>query len=168
MAKDYNITRSAGTCLACGRDFQPGDEFVATVREGEEELLREDFCPPCWDGRGDDKTGELLGHWRAAVPKPEEKKRRFVDDELIIGFFERLEGADEPAKVNFRFVLALVLMRKKLLIYERSAANADGLDVWTMRFKGGSETSEVVDPKMDEQKIAEISGQLGQVLEGEL
>ena len=34
---------------------------------------------------------------------------QFVSNEVLVEFFTRLAGADEPAKINFRFVLALML-----------------------------------------------------------
>ena len=98
----------------------------------------------------------------------EEKKKLFVDDELLINFFERLEGAEGDLKLSFRFVLALVLMRKKLLIYDRMDRGEDGTETWEMHLKGNPRTHRVIDPRMDEEKIAEVSTQLGQILEGEL
>ena len=67
-----------------------------------------------------------------------------------------------------RFVLALLLMRKKLLVYDRSCTGEDGAEVWTMHFKGSDQTYQVTDPHMDEEKISQVSQQLGQILEGEL
>jgi hypothetical protein len=175
MAKEYNITRTAGRCRACGRRMQPAEEFVATLRQADEdpqqEFLREDFCASCWDAAGDESrsAGGILGTWRSRVPSPKEKRRKtFVDDELLTDFFRQLEGASEPARLQLRFVLALILMRKKLLVYDSSDRAPEGHDVWTMHFKGERDTCKVVDPDMDEEKIAEVSRHLGDVLEGEL
>ena len=169
MAKEYNISKTAGQCVVCQRALEPGEEFVAAVREAGEELLREDYCPTCWDAKGDaEDEPDVLGVWRARVPQPQEKRKLFVDDDLLRNFFERLEGAEDEAKVSFRYVLALVLMRKKLLVYDRMDRRDDGSEVWQMHFKGSDATHHVIDPKMDEDKIAEVSAQLGQILEGEL
>jgi len=168
MGKDYNIAKATGRCAACGKQMAAGEEFVATIVEAGEEFVREDFCNGCWDGGGREQPRRLFGVWHARVPESKEKKHLFVDDELLIDFFRRLDGADEPVKVQFRFVLALILMRKKLLVYERSRRSGDGRDVWTMRFKGSDETCQVVDPHLDDEKIAAVSRQLGEILEGEL
>ncbi|HAU39179.1 MAG TPA: hypothetical protein DCX07_15875 [Phycisphaerales bacterium] len=171
MAKEYNISRTSGACKACGKALSPNDEYVATVREApaddEEQFLREDYCLGCWPDDPARQPEGVFGAWRARVPPPAEKKKLFVDDEVLINFFERLEGAEEPAKVCFRFVLALVLMRKKMLVYDRSEASG-GCDVWTMHFKGSEQAHRVIDPHMDEEQVAEVSRQLGQILEGEL
>ena len=173
MAKDYNISKTAGHCSLCEKQFAPGEEFIATVKDVSQELQRDDYCMSCWqDGQSRQQDApSLLGVWQSRTPRPQEKKRLFVDDDLLINFFHRLEGAQqaaEQAKVNFRFVLALILMRKKLLVYDRSEKGCDGLDVWTMHFKGCDGTHQVIDPHMDEEKIAQVSQQLGEILECEI
>lgn len=174
MAKEYNITRTAGRCAACETEMQPQQEFTAAVREavdedGEEQLLREDYCLGCWESRREQVSADrsVLGIWQSRVPAPKEKKKTFVDDEVLVSFFERLDGAEEPAKVQFRYVLALILMRKKVLIYD-GLESGEGDRPWRMHFRGSGKTCVVVDPHMDEDKIAEVSRQLGDVLEGDL
>ncbi len=65
------------------------------------------------------------------MPRPEEKKKLFVDDQVLCDLFERLAEVTEPAKVNFRFVLGLILMRKRLIVYE-TTRHDDGKDVWVV------------------------------------
>jgi len=168
MAKDYNISKTAGACFACGKEFDDGQDFMATVAESEQEIQREDYCLECWQSLAEEKQTGLLGIWRSCAVAAEEKRKLFVGDELLTSFFERLNEADSEAKIAFRFVLALVLMRKKLLVYDHTASLEDGTEVWKMHFKGSNQSHSVIDPKMDEDKIREVSSQLGQILEGEL
>ncbi len=174
MAKEYNITRTAGLCVACEQTLEPGQEFVATVREtqgedDETQLVRQDYCLNCWEPAREQTTADksVLGIWHAHASAPKEKKKTFVDDELLVSFFDRLQDADEPAKVQFRFVLALILMRKRRLAYD-GLKPGDGNRPWLMHFRGSGRKCTVVDPQMDEDKVAEVSQQLGDVLEGDL
>ena len=168
MAREYNISKTDCLCRGCQKHLEPGCELVATVREVGEELQRQDFCLDCWSQRAQHDEAELLGVWHGRVPTAAEKKKLLVDDELLVNLFQRLEQADTPAKVNFRFVLALILMRKKLLIYDRSRPTPEGGEVWTMHVKGSEEPLEVIDPHLDADQIAEVSQHLGAILEGEL
>ena len=167
MSKQYEISRTIGQCGACEKALAPGEEFFAIVTDGGEELVRKDFCIDCWNKRDADDAA-LLAIWRTHVPQPQEKKKMFVDDELLKDFFTRLDGAQDEAKSSFRFVLALVLMRKKLLVYDRAETDTDGRETWSMHFKGSDQRHSVIDPHMDEDKIADVSHQLGTILEGEL
>ena len=168
MAKEYNIDKTAGQCVICDKLIAPGEELVATVAEGDDELRRQDYCLACWEAESRDDSPDLLGVWRTRMPALKQKKKLLVDDELLVNFFQRLEGTDAAGKINFRFVLALVLMRKKLLVYDRAEKRDDGTELWTMHLKGEAAGYAVIDPHMDEEKIAAVSRQLGEIMEGEL
>jgi hypothetical protein len=168
MAKEYNISRTSGLCGGCQKPLTPGEDLMATVREAGEELQRQDFCLACWQASPRESDPAVLAVWRMTLPQPQEKKKLFVDDELLSNFFQRLADAQDPAMINFRFVLALVLMRKRLLVYDRMEKQPDGGEVWSMHFKGDQTPHSVVNPNMDDDKIAQVSLQLGQILQGEL
>jgi hypothetical protein len=160
----YDVPRPAGKCAVSGREIVPGEKFVAAVRETTTGLERLDISLENWEGFD---RGDLLGFWQTTMPHGEEKKKLFVDDEVLCTLFERLSEATEPAKVNFRFVLGLILMRKRLIIYE-GGRNEGGRDLWVVRMKGKEQTLDLIDPKLGEQEMTEVSGQLGQILNEEL
>jgi hypothetical protein len=169
MAREYDISKSDYLCRSCHKRLDQGTELVATVREVDEELRREDFCPECWAVRSGQDDRGLVGQWRTRVPPPAEKKKLLVDDELLVELFERLEQADTPVKMDLRFVLALVLMRKKLLIYDRTERLDGGQETWVLHRRGSEESPlKVVNPRLDEARIAELHDQLGQIMEGQL
>ncbi|HSU65487.1 MAG TPA: hypothetical protein VLJ39_01320 [Tepidisphaeraceae bacterium] len=160
----YDVPRPGGKCAVSGRDIVAGEKFVAAVRETPTALERLDISPECWDTFD---RANLLGFWRTTMPHADEKKKLFVDDEVLCNLFERLSEATEPAKVNFRFLLALVLMRKRLIVYEETRREGDR-DLWVVRMKGKEDRLNLVDPHLNEQEMAEVSHQLGQILNEEL
>ena len=160
----YDVPRPAGKCAVTGKDITPGEKFMAIVRETAEGLERVDVSLDAWPQFD---RANLLGFWQTTMPRPEEKKKLFVDDEVLCNLFERLADASEPAKVNFRFMLALVLMRKRLVVYE-DTRHDEGRDVWVVRRKGRDERLDLIDPKLNEKEMAEVSQQLGQILNEEL
>lgn len=160
----YDVPRPAGKCAVCARDIVAGDKFIAAVRETATGLERLDIMPDCWQGFD---RANLLGFWQTTMPHHEQKKKRFVDDEVLCTLFERLADATEPAKVNFRFVLGLILMRKRFIVYE-DTRHDEGRDVWVVRMKGRDERLDLIDPKLNEQEMAEVSRQMGQILNEEL
>ena len=165
MEKDYEISRPNRLCCRCGTSFAAGQEFMAAVREDGEAFVREDCCLGCWEASGPADGPEVVGVWRARVPAPREKKHLFVDDAVLIEFLDRLAGSEEPARVSFRFVLTLVLMRKKLLVYDGSATGDDGRETWTLHWKNRDDPIAVINPQLDDDKIAQVAGQLGALFE---
>jgi hypothetical protein len=163
-AGGYSIARAAGKCQVCGREIAPGEKLMAALRETTIGLERMDVCPTCWSGF--DQAG-LLGFWQTTMHPPTAKKPMFVDDDVLCELFERLGQAEEQAKINFRFVLGLILMRKRRIVYE-STRHEGEKEIWSVRFKGKEELMDLVNPRLDEQQVSEVSNQLGEILNGDL
>ncbi len=170
MAKDFKISRPEGVCNKCDESLAPGEDIVALVKAGPEELLREDYHLACWVEPMEQQASanhDVLGVWRTKIPLKQEKKKLLIDDELLVNFFERLAGQAEPARVNLRYVLALILMRKRLVKYLGMTRQADGTEVWQMKLRGQDEPREVIDPKLDEFMISQLSASLGEIIQGD-
>ena len=122
---------------------------------GDLRLKRVDVCLEAWEqGQRPDR---LFSYWKAHVPQPAEKKKLFVDDEVLMNLFIRLADTDEPRRQAFRFVLALILMRKKLLRYERSESQshqAGELQWWIMSIKPSAVPAGVVMETHDQGKTS--------------
>jgi len=160
----YAIAKAEGKCHVCGRAVQPGEKLMAALRETPVALERLDICLGCWESF--DKNG-LLGFWQNTLLPPTARRNVFVDDDVLCELFERLAGAAEPGKMDFRFVLGLILMRKRRIAYE-STRHEGEKEIWSVRFKGREELMDLVNPRLDEQKVGEVSQQLGEILNGDL
>ena len=163
-AAGYDVPKPMGVCAVSGRAITAGERFFAAIRETPTGLERLDVTPEHWDGFD---RANVLASWQTVMPAAEQKKKLFVDDEVLCTLFERLADATEQAKMNFRFVLALVLMRKRLILYEETRRE-EGHDVWVVRLKGRDDRLDLIDPKLDETQVADVSQQLGQILNEEM
>jgi hypothetical protein len=164
MAKEYDITGASASCRSCRRQFEPGEEFVAVLHDRGTEFQRDDFCTDCWGAR-QEEAREAFSVWHGRMPVPDEPARKLVSNEALVEFFEKLDGQEEPAKVNLRFVLALMLMRKKMLVYDRSETDDAGREVWIMHFKSEPAPLSVIRPQLNEEQIGEVSAQLAALFE---
>ena len=109
----------------------------------------------------------MIAFWQTVMPRPEAKKKLFVDDTILCEIFERLGSATEQPKLAFRFVLGLILMRKRLVIYDNTRMEGAG-EVWKVRLKGRQDSLDLVNPHLGEDQIREVSQQLGEILQQEL
>ncbi|MBN1360482.1 MAG: hypothetical protein JW993_07820 [Sedimentisphaerales bacterium] len=160
---DWVINKPLGECCGTGRKIEPGEEYFGALVEGEQGLERRDFSAEYWDSA----KPEVFCFWKSRLASPDEKKELFVSDEMLMAFFERLAHETDSEKVNFRFVLALVLMRKRRLKYD--ATKMDGArETWCLRVVGERETVDVVNPHLDEEQIELLTSQIGQILQTDL
>jgi hypothetical protein len=162
---NYEVARARGQCVVCGVQIEPQQPLMAALRETPAGFERLDVCLNDWPAF--DKSN-LIGFWKTTMPLVEQKKKLFVDDEVLCQLFERLAETTEPAKLNFRFVLGLILMRKRLIIYENSHTDDAGRETWQVRFKGKDQMLDLLNPKLDESQIQDVSTQLGEILNEEL
>jgi hypothetical protein len=160
----YSVARPLGKCTITGQEIAVGEKFMAALRETPTGLERLDISMGAWEQFD---RRDLLAFWQATMPATEQKKKLFVDDETLQVVFDRLADTQEPNKQAFRFVLGLVLMRKRLLSYESSRVEGEN-EIWTVKAKGREERIDLINPHLDEQRIADVTQQLGEILNEEL
>ena len=174
----YDIQRPTGICAITARKLEPGEAYVAALVETDTEsptesttvaaannnrqtntqkplttvagFKRIDVSADAWD-KGH-KPKSVFSHWRSTIPHPHEKKKQFVDDEVLINLLDRFAETNQPDRLAFRFVLALILMRKKLLKYDgsepRTLDSGNTQEWWHMRlkFNGDERSIELLKP----------------------
>lgn len=149
-----------------GEVIVPGAKFHAALRETPTGLERVDVLPAAW---GEFSKDTLLASWLATMPAPnEEKKKLFLDDEVLLTVFEKLAETTEPTKLRFRFVLGLILMRKRLIGYDAQHEDKAGQSYWTVRMRGREGLFELLNPQLTEDQVGDVAGQLGEILQSEL
>ena len=160
---EWEIDKPLGQCYGTGKKIEPGQEYFAALVETEEGLRRRDFSADYWQQQKPD----VFCYWKTKLPEPGRKKQLFVDDQMLMAFFDRLAAESDQEKINFRFVLTLILMRKRLLKYD-SSRTEDDKEIWRLRMVGDKEFVEVVNPHLDEGQIEQLSSQLSEILQVDL
>ena len=164
-AAGYEVGRPQGKCSLTGRTIEPDEKFMAALRETPAGFERLDICMEAWPTFD---RADVVGFWQTTMPRHEQKKKLFVDDEVLCSLFERLADTQEPSKLNFRFVLGLILMRKRMLVYENTRYEEGDKEIWSVRFRGRDEVLDLLNPRLDEQQVMEVSQQLSEILNEEL
>src|SRR6476646_5899147 len=103
---EYQIQPNSRRCAVTGKELQPGERFFSALLEEDRQLVRKDFSTDAWRGPPEGAVSFWTGH----VPTGAEKIKPRYDDDLLEDCFQRLEGQTEPSRLNFRYVVALLLM----------------------------------------------------------
>jgi hypothetical protein len=96
--------------------LEPGDAYVGALVEvdGEVDLVRQDYTSDAWDDASRPKG--LFAYWRGIVPDQKSTGLPTLDPSSAADLFDQLEAADDPKRIAFRYLLALMMMRKRLLV----------------------------------------------------
>ena len=82
---------------------------------------------------------------------------------MLMECFTRLQGEDESNRANFRYILALLLMRRKRLKFDE-VVTREGQEVLRVKDSRSKAIYEVVDPNLSEEEIAEVQEEVLKVL----
>ncbi|MEQ8849833.1 hypothetical protein [Botrimarina sp.] len=107
MAIDYSVRRATQHCAATGRELQPGEAIVSVLHDEAGEVVRRDYSAAAWDGP---REG-AIAWWRSRLP--DDGKSGPAPREALLRLLD--EWADRPDQVAARYVLALLLMRRRVL-----------------------------------------------------
>lgn len=157
---DWEISKTALVCASCSTTFAEGQEIVSVLYDEPNGFMRKDYCAAC---RPEPNGGAAFSFWRTRIPPSDAPVRRFVDDDVLRDLFRRLEGHDDPRKRNFRYVLALLLMRKKLLKFQQFRRDENG-DTLLLQDRLTGVVHRVADPNLSEEQIDQVTEEIGQVL----
>jgi hypothetical protein len=97
------------------------------------------------------------------VPAASEARKPRFDDDLLVECFERLEGQVEPSRISFRYVVALLLMRRKRLRFEEAKVH-DEQEVLTLRCARTGAKYQVINPRLTEDQMVAVQEEVFQVL----
>ena len=160
MAREqWDVATTAGCCSLTGRKIEEGEEFYTVLFEEGDSFRRADYCLEAWKSPPED----AFCHFRTRIPVKEKRKQLLLNNDVLAGFFVRLADESEPVRVQFRFVLALILMRKRKLRYERSLME-DEAEVWEMTLVNDQSKHRVINPRMTDDQIEGASAQLSAIL----
>ena len=158
---DYEIQGPTRVCAATGRELKPGDRFYGVLVEDGGKLVRRDYAADAWSG----PPAAALAYWSGKVPAADNKPRKpVVNDELLLDCFERLKDSADPDGLNFRYVAALLLMRRKRFKFEDAFRDEVGRDVMLVRDARGGAVHQVADPRLTDDQVAAVQAEVFRVL----
>lgn len=172
LGSGYPIARPTGVCAASGRPIAVGEKCIAVlVERGDAQgMERMDFGLEAWEkGARPHPPLRMVGSWRTVVTAQDSKKSRFLDDDELLDLFEQMQEAADPRRLAFRYVLALLLIRRRLLRHEGTKHPAGGPPVLLVSRRKGTAPGEgpileVVDPGMADDSIAAAIEQLTEIM----
>ena len=159
MMTEYPNPAKHPSLSVTGRELQPGEKFYTALLEEGNQFVRRDYSTAAWQG----PPPQAFSFWCGRVPAREETRRPRIDDEMLVECFNRLEGQTEPGRMNFRFVVALLLMRRKHFKFEEARKQGDQELLILKCVRTGAKL-EVVHPRLTDEQMTAVQEEVFQVL----
>ncbi len=167
IQQHWNIKSRSRSCCDTEREFTQDETFFTAIFEDpehEDGFLRKDYSVKAWDRLSPNL--EPFSFWRSkyeAPPPPE--NREVVAKETAESLLRRLIEEDDPGSENARYVLAVMLERKKQLVQVDAKEKKSGKFLIYER-KGTGEAFIVKDPRLRLDQLEAVQEEVSELLGG--
>jgi hypothetical protein len=167
MLLEFEVGRCTRRCAATDREIAPGETCYSLLKVEGADVVRVDLCSEAWTAA----PQSALGWWKTIVPQPAAKKIKLAPNDVLLELFDEL--ADRNEQQDLRYVLALLLIRRRVLRLDLPVAPLGAASLTT--FANADDAMVVYCPKRDAsytvlatmpspERIDEIQRQLSELL----
>jgi hypothetical protein len=156
---DYEIQRFTRQCAITGRELAPGEPYYSALIEQGSRLERLDYSVEAWQG----PPPEAIGWWKSQRPEPGTRPAHWAPNDVMLDFFDRLEG--QPESQDLRYVLALLLVRRRVMRLEESETDEQGRELAVLYCPRRDATYKIPATAPDESRVQQIQEELARLLQ---
>lgn len=164
MIQNWSIRTRSHQCALTGRPFEEGEVFHTAIYFDPETsgYMRRDVALDAWA----QETAERkpLAYWRTLyTPNVVEERPEVASKESAMNLLQRFIEEGDPATENARYILALMLERKRILTPTAAKETEQG----RMLFYENKKTSEVFvirDPELHLDELAQVQDEVATLL----
>jgi hypothetical protein len=159
---DFDVQRCTRRCAALERELAPGETYYSVLLERGSDIVRRDYSAAGWQGPPEGS----LGWWKSQMPDASGvKKAALAPSEVLLQYFEQLEG--DPAQQDLRYVLALLMIRRRIMRLEDTDHGEGGQEVLVLACSRNEAEYRTPVAVPNEERAAEIQRELEKLLYSE-
>src|SRR5262245_49310159 len=151
---DYEIQRCSRRCAATERELKDGETCYSVLVSEGTAVVRRDYSAEAWKGPPED----AIGWWQTTVVDPQAGRPHWGPNDVMLNYCERL--VEDPAAVDALYVLALLLVRRRVLRVEGHEKDAAGRDTMLLHCHRNEATYRVAEIMPSPERAAAIQQQL--------
>jgi len=156
---DYDIQRCSRRCAATDRELNVGEVCYSVLVPEGAAVVRRDYAAEAWPG----PPAGALGWWQTTIVDPQAGRLHWAPSDVMLNYFERL--LDDPAAEDARYVLALLLVRRRVLRVEEYEKDAAGRETLVLHCGRNDATYRVTEAMPTPERAAAIQQQLAELLQ---
>ena len=161
----WSIGRRCVACEGCEHEFEDGERHASSLVIRDGHLVREDLCDGCFSGAGDRETGERELFWWFTHYQAAPKKGLKLDLEALDRLFDALADHQAETARELRYLISLLLMRKRRLKLERVERGKEG-EALLLRRPRRKDVTRVFVFDFDRERIDTLRSELRALFDG--
>ena len=164
MQQNWSIRSRAHTCAVTGRQFEDGESFHTTIYFDPEEngYVRRDICAEAWAQEVEQR--KPVAAWKTIYSRVlAEAKPEITPKEGAQALLQRFIEEGDPRTENARYILALMLERKRQL-HQTAEKEVDGAKMLFYENRKTGEIFIVRDPELKLSEMADMQDEVATLL----
>jgi hypothetical protein len=162
MNQDWSIQHRADRCAVSGEPFRDGDAFYTLLYYEKGEFRREDLSEAAFKARNENIQPFSL--WRSKFETPPPPAPEALGKQTAEDLLRRYMAEQSPEHSNARYILAVMLERKKLLKEIEARRAEDGSLARIYEHAKTGEVFVIPDPQLRLEQIADVQAQVAGLL----
>jgi hypothetical protein len=164
MQQNWSIRSRAHTCALTGRPFEDGESFHTTIHFDPDEngYVRRDVCAEAWAQEVEQR--KPVAAWKTIYSRVlAEAKPEITPKEGAQALLQRFIEEGDPRTENARYILALMLERKRQL-HQTAEKEIDGAKMLFYENRKTGEIFIVRDPELKLSEMADMQDEVATLL----
>lgn len=163
MNQEWTIHGRAHQCAATGTQFADGEFFYTLLFDDKTGYRREDLSEEAWKSRPADAPAPF-SFWRMKYTPPPPPEAETLGKQTAEDLLRRYMAENSPEHANARFLLAVMLERKRILKEIETKHAEDGTLLRIYEHAKTGEVFVVPDPQLRLDQLADVQQQVAQFL----
>ena len=155
---DFDVQRCTRRCAATDRELQSEEVFYSVLLSEGPGVVRRDYCEEAWSEPPED----AIGWWKSQMPSPNANKMHWAPNDVMLHYFQELEN--DTGKTDVRYILALLLIRRRIVRLDDREMDAEGHEVMVVFCPKNETEYKVVTVPPTGARIKEIQDELARLL----
>jgi hypothetical protein len=158
---EWDIKGRSEQCARTGRPFEEGETFYTLLYRDKAGYRREDLCEQAWNERNDNI--QPFSFWRSKFEPPPPPAPEALAKDTAEGLLRRYMQEEGPQHTNARYILALMLERKRILKQIDAQETGSGRTL-IYEHGGTGEVFLIPDPQLRLDQIAAVQQEVAGLL----
>ena len=164
---DWNIQSRAHACQSCNKPFADKEAFHTLLFDQKHGYERLDVCEACWNSQysqgATDRKG-FISHWQSIYTVPPAAAPDAIAKDTAETLLRKLVERNEPEHAAARYILAVMLERKRLLKV-KAQLKEDGRRIFIYEYPKTGDLFNIADPDLQLDQLEAVQRDVAYLLE---
>lgn len=161
MTTDWDIQSRDSACTACRQPFADKQTYHTLLGMTAAGYQRQDLCSECYIKAARDS---VFSYWQAEFKMPPPPPPEAIQKDTAESLLRKLIESTDPNHAAARYILAVMLERKRLLRHRDTTHEADGRELLVYEHAQTGESFTIPDPKLRLDELEQIQRQVVDLL----